>query len=220
MGTDTPLLDKGDTNSIKMISNLCGVLEFEQYDSQGSIVYYYKTERGFLNNDTLTLYDKYKKEIGTVRKTRNCNFEEYDFYDENKVLTNRMTSDTCCSSTKAIFYGYDKNIESIVNYSSECCEIRIDETDAFNAKISGATGQKDCGQDYTINEYDYYGKHIFTIKATYDCGLGKIKIFDANQMEVKLENKTIFNDGFTKIQLLLIMMLLFPNQQSNNNGNN
>ena len=36
-----------------------------------------------------------------------------------------------------------------------------------------------------------------------------IKIFDSDDNDVNLDNKSLFNDGFSKIQFIIILRILF-----------
>ena len=69
-----------------------------------------------------------------------------------------------------------------------------------------------CGAD-TCNEIDVEGNIIFIIKKFSDCGTGIIKIYDNNRNEVNLKDKNIFNEGFTKIQIILILILFYYDQE-------
>ena len=46
-----------------------------------------------------------------------------------------------------------------------------------------------------------------------------LRIYDSDKNEINLNDKTLFNGGFTKIQIILIISILFNdgNNQSNNN---
>ena len=210
MGSSNEALDEGDTNSIKLIScNNC-MDEIVQYDSDGNIIYYIRLQKSLFDKEGLTAYDKYEQELGFIEITgrkRNINHETYIFYDENKQIIKYIEKNEICCCIRFTFYDSNKNVESIVNIQQGCCKDTIDEYDKYNNRTNYAIGHRTCC-DVIYFENDLYGNPLFKIKFLLACS-GKFKIYDFNNMEINLADKTIFNDSFTKIQQALILFLFF-----------
>ena len=207
MGSSNEILDRGDTNSIKL--NCCNnwMTQIVQYDSYGDITYYFRLQRNLFNIEALIVYDKNEKEIGYIERTGNMNKARYKLFDENKQLIKEVEKNEICCSINFTFYNADKDIESIVKIGQGCCKDTIDEYDKYKNRTNFAVGKRTCC-DVIYYENDSYGNPLFKIQFILACS-GKFKLFDNNNMEINLENKTIFNDSFTKIQQALILFLFF-----------
>ena len=142
----------------------------------------------------------------------------YLFYDENNEIINTLEKNYNCSGCNYTFYGIDKNIESTIIENNSCCDTTYIENNNFEAKISWAKSKPKCNRMIYV-EFDNYDTQIFTINISYEwCG-NNIKIFDKNNMELNLDDKSLFNNGFTKIQLLFILDLFFPEGSANSSNN-
>ena len=66
-----------------------------------------------------------------------------------------------------------------------------------------------CCGNFNYIEYDVNSKPIFKITANYTDNNKMFKIYDSNYNEVDLGDKTLFNNGFTNIQILILIRVLF-----------
>ena len=213
MGSSNNTFDRSDTNCIKISYN-CGK-EFSQYNAFGNIVYYFKYRINPFKGQTLIVYDMYDKEIGYIERVVNCVQVRYNFYDENKRLKNSIEINKQCCTTTFIYYKEDKSIESTITRKSDCCEITFDEYDKYNSRTNGAIGRKECfGDVITFIENDSNGNPISIIRCFSECCSRKIKFYDNNNMELNLNEKSIINDGFTKIQQIIIITFLFAEKNN------
>ena len=64
-----------------------------------------------------------------------------------------------------------------------------------------------CCENGYYNEFDQNLNRVFKIICNYNSY--NFQIFDIDENEVNLTDKTLFNDGFTKMQQILILKLLF-----------
>ena len=48
----------------------------------------------------------------------------------------------------------------------------------------------------------------------FDCNNSIFKIYNPSDVEINLTEKSLFNEGFTKIQIILIALILFPSLSS------
>ena len=48
----------------------------------------------------------------------------------------------------------------------------------------------------------------------FDCNTSIFKIYNPSDVEINLTEKSLFNEGFTKIQIILIVLILFPSLSS------
>ena len=215
MGSSNNASDKSDTKCIKNYNEKCGIKEFAQYNSYGNITYYFKYQMSLFNRPALIIYDAYEKEIGYIERVIHCDQAQFNFYDENKQMKFYIERSKYCCDFRYTFYGLDKNIESIITIKFGCCSIAIDEYDKFNSRIKGARGERCCCRDVTYYETDSYGNTNFIIRCSNECGSAKLKIYNSNNMEINFNEKSIFNDGFTKIQQVIFLLTFFEgkNQQ-------
>ena len=212
MGSSNNALDNSDTNCLKSYNESCGVKEFAQYNSYGNITNYFKCQRNFFNRLALVIYDAYEKEIGYIEKVLHCDQARFNFYDENKQMKFYIERNKYCCDFRYTFYGLDKNIESIVTIKFGCCSIAVDKYDQYNTRINGARGERGYCKDVTYYENDSNGNTTFIIRCVNDCGSIKLKIYDSSNMEINFNEKSIFNDGFTKIQQIIILLTFFEDK--------
>ena len=128
------------------------------------------------------------------------NINKFKFYIEKRI--------NCCSLNYTI-YGANKNIISTITKKAGCCDITFLEYDKYNTKTNETICKRDCSSKITYYENDQYGNPIFIIRHIIECFNFKFKIYDKNKKEINFSNKTIFNDGFTNIQKILILQTLF-----------
>ena len=209
--------DKTDSNSIKQSQGNCGIREFVQYDENMTITCNYKEQRGLLRIRTFNIYDMYEKEIGSIEEIIICTQVQYFFRDENKQLKFYIESSVNCCDVNFTFYGEDKNIEGVIRENRKCCESSFEEYDKYNSKTNTAIKKQECCKNFVYHENDAYGNLFFINKVFCECDMGKLKIYDYNENEISLRDKTVFNGGFTKIQIIIILSLLFP--KGNNSDN-
>ena len=208
MGSST-----SNNDNINCITNAelkCGPKEYVQYDDKGSIAYYYKSQNIFMRN-VINVYDMYQKEIGSIERTLGCALMTYNFYDEFKVMKYYIEERKNCCTITYTFYGTDKNPISSITAKIGCCDLTFDEYDKYNTKTNGANGKRECSGNITFYENDPNGAPIFIIRQTYGCNFYKFKIYDQNEKEINFSNRTLFNDGFTNIQKILILLTIFEN---------
>ena len=87
---------------------------------------------------------------------------------------------------------------------SGCCSTIYELYDKYNTLTNRAQFFFN-GRNSYFNEYDLINSNrIFKIE------INPFKIFE-NENEVDLSNKTLFNNGFSKIQTFLILSILFHN---------
>ena len=202
-----------NTNCIKQSNRSYENLEFRQYDENENIIYYYRKQNNFSSDHAFFVYDKNEKIIGYIAKIFNP-IERYEFYDENKKIKFYIEKTVnCCEADKYTFFGIDKNIESIIKIKFSCGVHTIEEYNKYESRTNTAIMKADCCGADTCNEIDVEGNIIFIIKKFSDCGTGIIKIYDNNRNEVNLKDKNIFNEGFTKIQIILILILFYYDQE-------
>ena len=218
MGSSVDPLVKRNSNCIKNSNNNNCMKEFLQYDEHENIVYYFRNQRNLSRRNIYEIYDIYEKKIGQIEKVNICCETNYTFYDENNQILNYIVKNQNCCETRYTFYGLDKNIESSIRIKSGCCKFTIDEYDKYECQTNGATGTQGCS-NFTYYENDHYGNQKFITIIDYKCCDIMLRIYDNDKNEINLNDKTLFNGGFTKIQIILIISILFNdgNNQSNNN---
>ncbi len=69
---------------------------------------------------------------------------------------------------------------------------------------------KSCGESFAF-EYDEQNNIIYKITHHFIVQVQNLifKIYDSNDQEINLVNKTFFNNGFTKMQMILILDIIF-----------
>ena len=201
----------GNVNCIKMSDVSFGQREFVQYGDKGNIVYYYRSKKKFMNNFIITVHDMQNKEIGSIGCINNWNLITYNFYDENKKIKFYIETIKNCCTDNYTFYGEDKNIiTSIISKKAYFyCDEVYDEYDKYNTKTNGVIGKKGCASNRTYYESDANGSSIFIIRQFYFLGRFELKIYDPNENEINLGNCSMFNNGFTNIQKLLLILVFF-----------
>ena len=214
MGSST---SNDNINCITRAEAKCGSLpDFVQYDDKGNIVYYYRPHHNFMGRNMFTVHDMYDKEIGSIDRVIGCSLVTYNFYDEYKQMKYYIEQRTNCCSKNYTIYGTDKNIISTITQKFGCCDIIFEEYDKYNTKTKGVIGKRDCSAKTIYYENDPNGNPIFIIRHILECSNFKFKIYDSNEKEINLSNKTVLNDGFTNIQKLLILSILFQTYSQQN----
>ena len=205
-------INKSLTNCIKVQSGFSRFRNFEQYDAYGNIVYYYKGE----NEWTVQKYRIYNVDqipIGLVQRTfQSCN-KHYTLFDENNRVINYIDAVNNCSQTNYTFYDADKNIEGSISVKRACCHITYEEFDKYGTRTNFAEVNQKCGEIPFCYESDQNGNLISKIIIFYIGMHPVLKIFDSNDMEINIGDKTIVNKGFSRIQLLIILEELLFHQE-------
>ena len=216
MGSTIDTLAEKDTNCIVKKHNTCQ-REFIQYDQEGNEVYYYRYQNNLFNRFVIQVYDTYNNEVGQIEKVNGCCEINFTFYDESRQIIYYIVKHQNCCENTFTFYNSDNNKESMIKIKHACCERTFEEFDKYESRINSAIGKPICS-GFTYYENDIYGSPKFIIKIMNECKRQFLKIYDSNNMEVNLNNKSIFKDGFTRIQIVIIINLLF--EEGNNNNNN
>ena len=188
--------------------------EFEQYDSLGNNVYNYIKDPESLKVENFNVYDINQRKIGSIEKQTNSNKVEYTLYNQNNQRISHIERIddccTCCCSINYNFYGLENNIEaSIIVKSSNCCSTVYEVYDKYNTMINRAEIVSKCCDIIYLNEYDQNSNQVFKIILNRVPFSREFKIFDNNENEINLADKTLFNNGFSKIQIILILELIF-----------
>ena len=215
MGSTIDTLAQKDTNCIVSRINNCQT-EFIQYDEQGNVVYYYRYQKNLLNRFVLQVYDIYDKELGQREKVIACCDMNFTFYDENRQIKyNIVRHQNCCEDTYT-FFNPDNNYESRIKIKQACCESVFEEYDKYESRTNSAIAKPNCS-GIIFYENDIYGNPKFITKIMNENQRQIFKIYDADNMEINLNNKSIFKDGFTRIQIVIIILLFFG-KGNNKNG--
>ena len=204
-----------NSNCLTTANTSCNLREFVQYDDKGNIVYYYRNKDNFMGRNIIIVHDMYDKEIGSIECAIGCSLIIYNFYDEYKQMKFYIEERKNCCTSNYTIYGTNKNIEITITAKFGCCDVIFDEYDKYNTKFNGVIGKRDCSQNTIYYENDPNGNPIFIIRQSYDCGRCKLKIFDPNEKEINLNDKTLFNDGFTNIQKIIILLIIFHTNSQN-----
>ena len=181
---------------------------FEQYDNYGNIIYYYKRVY-YSGQKQINIYNADQKEIGKIRTIINSSCSNnifFTFTDENNNIINYIDKNECCSSIYT-FYDSNKNIESVVTFKVGC-KLTYEESDKYNTIINRADINNYCCSSL-FNEYDQYGNLTFKTKIFEQMYSNIIKFFDSYDNEVNINDKTLLNKGFTKIQLIILLEFIF-----------
>ena len=102
-------------------------------------------------------------------------------------------------------------ISNIERLKRKCLDSTIELFDKYDTRINYAVFRL-CRQNY-YSEYDNNNILISKIVRTTE-GYNYLKIYDSNDMEVSLANKTLFNKGFTKIQIVLIFRMILAGERN------
>ena len=195
------------TNCIKEKSIPGIYCEFEQFDDYGNMIYLYKQIRPGPNEPLkVNVYNPQGSIVGTIIREV-IGWQDYSFslYDENNQLVKYIENTNNFTNINYLFYDKYKNFESRVTLSGGCFETNIEEFDQYNTRISHAIF-KQCGDNFYF-EYDEQNTLYYKITNYFFVQIPNIimKIYDTNDQEINLSNKTLFNNGFTKIQMFLII---------------
>ena len=207
MGSSTSNVD--NINCITTANTTSRQSEIVQYDDKGNIVYYYRAQNNFMNNDIIMVLDMYDKEIGSIERVANYCLTTYNFYDEYKQIIFYIEERGNVCPIIYTFYGADKNSIATITSKSGCLNITFDEYDKYNTKTYGVRGKTNCSANTTYYENDSNGNTIFIIRESYNCGNCIFKIYDQNEKEINFSDRTLFSNGFTNIQKLIILSILF-----------
>ena len=133
---------------------------------------------------------------------------KFTFYNEdNQILFYIEMIGQCCScNTRYIFKGIDKNIENVVSIKAGFSQFIVEEYDKYDIRTNWAENNS-CKESF-ISEFDSNGNLKYKIHIRHFPEVS-IKIYDSNDMEVNLSDRTLFNNGFSKIQIILILKILF-----------
>ena len=143
----------------------------------------------------------------------------YNLYDENNQLINYIKSNNdCCTCPRSTvtfnFYDKEKNIENILIKKDDWCSTNYELYDKYNCLTNKA--------EYSIKSYFeknyYYEYDVNNPDKVFKINLNPFKIFE-NENEVDLADKTLFNNGFSKIQIFLILDLILFYSNNNNSSN-
>ena len=186
--------------------------QFEQFDEYGNVIYLYKQERANRDNNInellkVNVHNSEGRIIGTIiKEVIGCNDFRFSFYDENNQLVKYIEEVTnSCTYISYLFYDKYKNFESRVTLSGKCIDNYLEEFDQFDTRISHAIFNP-CGENFYF-EYDEENNLIYKNTRHFFVQVPNIiiKIYDTNNQEINIANKTLFNNGFTKIQMFLII---------------
>ena len=214
MGSSTTGFNGEYRNCIKGKRKSRYIEEFTQYDSYGNNIYKIIKDKESRRIEKFIVYDIDQREIGSIEKQANCDRINFTLYDQNNQITKHIEkiNDCCtCCSTNYNFYGVDNDIEAIAVFKAECNSTEYEVYDKYNTMINRAEMNIKCCEENYFHEYDQNFNKVFKIIWKRASLEKTFKIFDNNETEVNLENKTLFNDGFTKIQVILILEMLFFN---------
>ena len=196
------------TNCIKQKYSREFLKEFEQFDDYGNVLYLYNLERNEPNGLKLIVYNSEGKIIGSIiREQITCQITRISLYDESNQLIKYIEDIPSCESFTYLFYDANKNVESRISIMAKLLCTTIDEFDQYDMRISYAINHH-CGENFYF-EYDEQNNLIYKLKHTFIGNTNEMKIYDSNDMEINLSNKTLFNNGFSKIQMILILQNIF-----------
>ena len=176
----------------------------EQHDEFGNIVFYYNK----ISDREIKIYNPDQKEIGSIKREMGFINQHYIISDENNKIVNYINIHNHCCSSVCSFLDSNKNLEGVVN-GKNGFYITYEEFDNYNTRISTADIPLIHNGNPTLNEYDQYGNIAFKTKTMFIRRNRILKIFDSNGIEVNLNNKSLLNKGFTKIQMIYIINNIF-----------
>ena len=187
---------------------------YEQYGNNGKkSIYQYEKELGTLGEIKYVVYNINHKVVGAIKKIYDCCNCHFIFTDENNNIIYYIDNiGSGCRSHKYLFYDKNKNIDGFIQSKKECCTIIYEEFDKNNTKISSCKYNIKCFGVHIFVEYDKSGKLAFITKVFNAPLCPIIKISDKNHKEIDLTDKTLFNKGFTKIQIFIIINYFFLNK--------
>ena len=197
-------IDKQYTNCIKEnreVNN--GLREYQQYDDNGNIIYIYKEEPKLNNVEKFIVSDIYGKVYGSIIKENIFNGNNYTLLNENEQIINYIEETNNCCSNIYLFYDGKKDSDGTVNEEMYCFSSIIEESDKYNIARNIAGIEKLNGKAF-LGEKDADGNILYKIKSYYENG-SIFKISDINDIEINFLNKLLFNNGFTKIQMVLML---------------
>ena len=180
---------------------------YEKYNMDGNVIYTYQHSSEGVGVETYKVLDSDKKQIGLIKRriTDCCGCsEQYTLFNENNKIISYIDFNNGCCPKNYIFYDANKNIECTIVVKSECCKMIFTEYDKYNTISNFAENYQSCCNNDYYCEYDQSSNLIFKTKIFNQSTGRLIKIYDNNDVEVDLTGKTLFNNKYTKIQLLII----------------
>ena len=195
---------------------------YEKYDMDGNIIYTLQNRFEGIDGEIFKVLDIGQKQIGLIKRRMNdcygCS-EQYTLFNDINNAVGYIDFNNGCCSKNYIFYDANKNIESTILIKSKCCKLIFTEYDKYNTINSFAENYQSCCNNDYYCEYDQSRNLIFKTKIFKQSTGRLIKIYDNNDIEVDLTDKTLFNKRYTKIQLLIIFReALFRQEASFNNS--
>ena len=200
-------------NCIRKKPNTGHLKVYEQYDSYGNIIFYYRQQPKTILENKILIFDSQGTEVGLIKKGYENNNEYYALFNENKELIMYIEYFIKqCGGSISInytFFDSNKNITGkIVNKLECCCSEIFEEFDKFDNRIKvHRCIDKMYYCDYIENDSE--GNRKFKIRKTLQNDSVIIKIYDSNDAEINLDDKSLFDDKFTKLQTILILRKIF-----------
>ena len=210
MGTRPLLSDKEHLKNCINFWNTEGIIDYrEQYDHYGNLMYYYKLNNESLSVSKLTVSNSFKEEIGSIKRQREgCNYN-YTAYDKNNKEIYYINSVYNCCSCTFTFFDSNKNLVSAINIKNGCSSLFFEEFDKYKTRIGTCEFILYSKDGQIIYEYDQNGILLFKCKITPIGFYFLFKIFDSYDNEINFDDKNLFNNGFTKIQTVILIMKFF-----------
>ena len=206
-------IDKQYTNCIKeKREEYNGLREYQQYDDNGNIIYLYKEEPKLNNCEKFIVSDIYGKIYGSIIREIIFNGNNYTLLNENEQIINYIEETNYCCSNIYLFYDGNRDSDGNVNEQMYCSSSIIQESDKYNIERNIA-GREDLNGKVFLGEKDADGNILYKINRYYENG-SIFQITDINDNEINLSNRLLFNNGFTKIQMVLILRMIFAPHDS------
>ena len=201
--------DQNDSNSIKDVT-CSSPKEYIQYNSNENIICYYREDIDFYNTKIIFINDTYGKTIGRIQKIIKNGKAQYIFKELIKDTQFYVEKSIECCTENYTFFDQYNEIDGVVKISSGFWGWGIQEYDKCNSNINNGKMKQDICLTFTYDVKDSNGNPNFIAKVYSNiCCTEKLKIYDDNGDVVKLDDKTIFNNGFTKIQLAIIIRYFY-----------
>ena len=207
----TPLLP--DKENLKNCINLRNYEDspeyFEQHDSHGNIIYYYKRVLESCLVLRLLIYNSDKQEIGSIIRNQNCQCFNYTINDANNNAIYYINNIKGCFSSTYSFLDRNKNLESTINVKLGCTSVIYEQFDKYNTRFRTCERNLYDKEFWTFYEYDQNEALFFKCKKVPHGHDSLFKIFDNYDNEVNLDDKNFLNQGFTKIQIIILIQLMY-----------
>ena len=179
---------------------------FEQFDDYGNLICYYQEDLNKINGLRFRVCNPAGRVIGII-ETEGESYGTYliRLFDENYRLINHIQQISNCSSIIHLFYDSNNSLEGRTIETGKCLDSIIELFDKYETRTNHAIYSL-CS-DGSYSEYDQNNNLISKIFRFTDGG-NLIKMYDSNNKEISLANKTLFNKGFSKIQMVLIFRMI------------